>query len=176
MPNSDHETVLELPGRLADVLVHCGGEKSGGTPGAGGNPCVTRCYPLRIRRSQVEPFPTLYWLSCPSLSRQLSHLERDGAIGVIERELASNQPMRDKLARQHQQYIDARWQQISSHDRELIAQRGWENNFQTRGIAGTQKWTTVKCLHAHYAHHLVDDNVIGLWIDQHYEIAACTGR
>lgn len=169
MQSADREILLQQLGRplheAVEVVVRC----------VGGHPCTVRSYPLRRRRGGVEPFPTLYWLSCPNLSRQLSHLEREGVISVIERELADSQAMRDMLMAQQQQYIDTRWQLISEEDRQLIASRGWEQNLRQRGIGGASNLGAVKCLHAHYAHHLVDGNVIGQWIDSQYKLKACTG-
>jgi hypothetical protein len=45
--------------------------------------------------------------------------------------------------------------------------------FKERGIGGLQDWDRVKCLHMHYAHHLVRENVIGQWIAERFKILEC---
>ena len=61
------------PRGIVTVAAHC----------PAGHPAVAHCYPLLRKASGIEPFPTLYWLTCPRLRREISHIERDGAITVI---------------------------------------------------------------------------------------------
>jgi hypothetical protein len=131
-----------------------------------GHPCVVTCHPLRHIGAGVDPFPTLYWLTCPDLSRQLAHLERDGVMNVIEQELAHDAAMREALEKDHHRYEQTR-RQLIDDDVE------YEQWFDGRGIAGMRNRAAVKCLHAHYAQHLVDGNTIGKWIDKHYPLKPC---
>lgn len=81
--------------------------------------------------------------------------------------------MQEELNAQHEQYIESRWRRLAESDKRLIADRGWTDALRERGIGGARNRAAVKCLHAHYAHHLAAENVIGRWIDDHYPIATC---
>jgi uncharacterized protein len=133
-----------------------------------GHPSVITCYPLRREGDRVVPFPTLYWLTCPRLCAQVSHLERDGAIAAIEAELARSPILRAGLLRDHEDYIAQRWAVLSPADRLLVANQGLLDTFQSRGIGGMSNRAAVKCLHLHLAHHLVSGNAIGRLIVSRY--------
>jgi len=135
---------------------------------------VIRCYPLRRRGDGDEPFPTLFWLVCPHLLHAISNLERDGGIGHIQAEVAADDALRDRLRRDHEAYIDERWQLLSPVDRAFVGERGFERVLRERGIAGIEMRDKVKCLHAHYAHHLARGSAIGERIEA-LGVAACTG-
>ena len=134
-----------------------------------GHPQVVRVYPL----VDGEPFPTLFWLSCPSLVRQIAQLEHQGLIADLEALIARDDDLRAGLFENHRAYIAERWNELSARDRQGVRDRGMADVFWERGIGGILNWTTVKCLHLHYAHHRARANVLGAWIDGHREIVAC---
>ena len=134
-----------------------------------GHPQVVRVYPL----IDGEPFPTLFWLSCPSLVRQIAQLEHQGRIADLEALIAQDDELRKELFANHRAYIDERWNELSALDRQWVRDQGLVDAFWERGIGGIFNWETVKCLHLHYAHHRARANVLGAWIDEHYEIVAC---
>lgn len=135
-----------------------------------GHPQVIRVYPL----AGGKPFPTLFWLSCPSLVQQISHLEYQGWIERIERYILEDPKFRARYHQDHRAYIEERWKELTERDRHWIKEQGLESVFLRRGIGGLKDWDKVKCLHMHYAHHRVRENVIGQWLEEHCEIIECS--
>lgn len=140
-----------------------------------GHPAVITCAPLRRERGRLVPFPTLYWLACPQLSRTLATLERDGLIKELEAQIACDAALREAVARDHDDYIALRWAAVSPEDRSLIDAGPLAARFHRHGIGGTTNRVAVKCLHAHFAHHLARGSAIGRWIAERHGVAPCGG-
>lgn len=134
-----------------------------------GHPQVIRVYPL----VDGEPFPTLFWLSCPSIVRQISQLEHQGLISEMETRVARDDPLRAQYLEDHRAYIRERWTELAERDRQWIRDQGLSDALLERGIGGMVNWTSVKCLHLHYAHHLARANVLGARIDARCDVAPC---
>ncbi len=107
---------------------------------------VARCsggHPLVIRNAPFdaagEPFPTTYWLTCPTAVKAVSRLEAGGAIARMNARAAQDEAFAAALEAAHRAYADERAAMAPEA-------RAWG------GVAGTR--TGVKCLHAHYAYHL----------------------
>jgi uncharacterized protein len=179
-----------------------------------GDPLTLVLYPLmhadapkgRYCNGTRQPFPTIFWMSCPDLRAKISRLEHFGLGNMIQdildcnsitnyqlppnsapilqefygylREYHDSQPLSesrdetylDQMRRAHGHYAVERWNSISAEDLEHIRSSGWENALNTRvGIAGMKKFTQVKCLHTHYAHHITrpaHGNLIGEWVHE----------
>lgn len=129
-----------------------------------GHPQVILVYPLIKEGKRWEPFPTIYWLTCPSLVAQLAALEHVSWIRRLEREIRSDATLKRELEKNHKAYIEERWALLSDEDKQGIEKRGWTDIYLKRGIGGIENWNHLKCLHLHYAHHLARENVIGRWI------------
>lgn len=107
---------------------------------------VARCaegHPLVIRNRPMDaegrPFPTLYWLTCPQAVGRVSRVEAGGSIARLNEMGRTDPAFAEAIERAHRDYAEERGA--------LLAEaRGWG------GVGGTR--TGVKCLHAHYAHHL----------------------
>lgn len=118
---------------------------------------VARCaqgHPLVIRNGSVDgdgkPFPTTFWLTCPSAVRSVSRLEADGWIARLNERIEADPAFADSVARAHAEYAHER-----AHNH-----RGAE---AFGGVGGTR--TGLKCLHAHYANHLAGgEDVVGAWV------------
>lgn len=94
-----------------------------------------------------EPFPTLYWLTCPVLAKRVSTLESEGAMTDVNERLATDVALKVRLADAIDRYIRAR----DTHA--VIGDAGAPPG------GGPER---VKCLHAHVAHELVDgSNPVG---------------
>lgn len=94
-----------------------------------------------------EPFPTLYWLTCPVLAKRVSALESEGAMADLNERLSSDPGLKTRLSDAIERYIGAR------DERAVIADAGSPPG------GGPDR---VKCLHAHVAHELVDaSNPVG---------------
>ena len=120
----------------------------------------TQGTPLVLRMSPIvdgKPFPTLYWLCSDLLKIEISRIE---AVGVIK---------------SHRDYVDARWRFMSEAQREEVARLGYTDVLTERGVGGISNWQQVRCLHTQYAHHLCGNNVIGQWMDEHYDVQRCLG-
>src|SRR5690349_1954690 len=135
---SDVELVREQLGRDAatafQVIVRC----------PVGHPLVIRNAPLDARG---EPFPTTFWLTCPDAVRAVSRLEAGGEIGRLNERYDADPDFRAEVDGAHADAADER-------ARVLPGARSWG------GVAGTRRG--IKCLHAHYAHHLAGgDDVVG---------------
>jgi len=93
-----------------------------------------------------NPFPTRYWLVCRALSARVARLEADGGVKALESDPAGAAV----LAQAHRRHRD----------------------LTGTGVAGTIDPTRAKCLHAHLAFALVDDDAPMLgWIGARTDLA-----
>lgn len=168
----------------------------------GSSPVAIKTYPLHggapRRQAKAEkgtpislgaPFPTLYWLTCPDISRAISDLERRGYVSAMEDNLNSHSESSARFLACHEHYAQERWTFLSQEDRSSLevddaSVQRMRDMLQLSGVAGTNHTAqlqpdgtfvaSVKCLHAHYAHYrskLVDDdepgfNPVGFWVHQ----------
>lgn len=119
---------------------------------ASGHPLVIRNFPVGLRG---DPFPTLYWLTCPKAVKAVSRFEADGWIKRLDAQASEDREFGDALERAHREYAEerARWHAIA---------RSWG------GVGGTR--TGIKCLHAHYANHLAGgEDLVGRWVARRVE-------
>jgi hypothetical protein len=117
------------------------------------------------------PFPTLFWLTCPLLKKEISHIEKDAWIEKIEKEhFAKGRENLELLHSHHKAYARER--------RELFEQSGgdWDQIpepmakiLKESGIGGIADFDHIKCFHLHYAHHLVRENQVGKILDEHFD-------
>ncbi|HEV8420176.1 MAG TPA: DUF501 domain-containing protein [Actinomycetota bacterium] len=120
---------------------------------------MARCgpgHPLVIRNRPTDldgnPFPTLYWLTCPDVAKAVSRLESEGWIRLLGEEADVSPELRTRLRRAHEEYARER-------GRLHPGAEAWG------GVGGTAQG--LKCLHAHYAYHLAGgDDPIGEWVAQ----------
>ncbi len=147
----DRAIVTAQLGRTArgrfDVRVRC----------SYGYPQVIRVHPV----VDHDPFPTLYWLTCPFLCARISELEADGWIKRLEARMAENASLQQSMQHAHRRYIRQRDGQLSPAERSALEAEGTVTGLAGRGIGGISDWTRLKCLHTHVAHAMVDENPIG---------------
>jgi hypothetical protein len=110
---------------------------------------VERCpfgRPAVIRQSDYlaggEPFPTTYYLTCPSAVAAVSRLEDGGGVGRYERLVSEDEAARAS-------YREAALQQRSLRRPAAAMADGGAS--LTLGVGGTARDGAVKCLHAHVA-------------------------
>jgi hypothetical protein len=145
----------------------------------GEEPVAIKTYPLnggaKRRQSKAEvpglavnaPFPTLYWLTCPEISKAIADLERRGYIQDFEATLKENPEFAERLVQCHKDYAKERWSCLTTEDQELLSQDNpsilrMRTMMKESGISGTNftihldgdgtNVASIKCLHAHYAH------------------------
>jgi hypothetical protein len=90
-----------------------------------------------------EPFPTLYWLTCPTLSERVSALESEGAAEKWSTRLSTDRDLADAMRSADEVY--RRLRQAESIDSDRCAMVG---------IAGQRDPLKTKCIHAHVAAYL----------------------
>jgi uncharacterized protein len=141
LADSDHVDVERQLGRapraLADVAVRC----------PRGHPSVLVQAPYG---AAGEPFPTLYWLSCPALVQALGRYEAAGGIAELTQQLLDDPALADDLAVAGRRVLERRRRLAAAGPRldggaALAA-----------GIAGESPGGGLKCLHAHAALALAD--------------------
>jgi len=96
------------------------------------------------------PFPTLYYLTCPTFVAAVSRLESDGGVRRWTQRAASDPALRRSLSEAAA---------VSRRRRRLLAARAaWPmcdgGASLGTGVAGVRDVLAVKCLHAHAAHAL----------------------
>jgi exopolyphosphatase/guanosine-5'-triphosphate,3'-diphosphate pyrophosphatase len=97
-----------------------------------------------------NPFPTLYWLTCPDAVKAVATLESQGWIKRLEQEAEVDPDLRTGLRKAHESYARER-------GRLLPGAGSWG------GVGGAARG--VKCLHAHYAYHLAGgEDSVGAWV------------
>lgn len=130
------------PQTVFSVICRCGD----------GHPLVIRNHPLD---RDGNPFPTLYWLTCPDAVGAVSRLESQGWIKRLDQQAREDPSFGTALADAHRAYADER-------SRWLPVARSWG------GVGGSR--TGLKCLHAHYAHHLAGGrDPVGEWVARRVE-------
>ena len=103
-----------------------------------GKPAVVETPP---RLSNGEPFPTLYYATCPRLTAAISTLETTGMMGAMQARLETDAVLAGEYAAAHDDYIAARSAlQIDVPEVENVSAGGMPNR--------------VKCLHSLIAHSL----------------------
>ncbi|MEM1353684.1 MAG: DUF501 domain-containing protein [Planctomycetota bacterium] len=119
-----------------------------------GRPAVITNHPIHWLGQQPVPFPTLYWLIDPVLSKVISDLERRGGVGRIEALLAQDPALKHHAHDDHQRYAQRRWAMLSQDEQQLAIDHGFAESLRRKGIGGTANLDAVKCLHMHAAYHL----------------------
>ncbi len=92
------------------------------------------------------PFPTLYWLTCPHLRREVSRLESSGWISRFEKLVEEDERFRERLLKAHE---------IVKKRRDALAESSWVRKvLSSVGSGGLRNPLKVKCLHLHLADFL----------------------
>jgi len=137
-----------------------------------GYPQVVSVYPV----IEGEPFPTLYWLSCPVLVRQIDRLEAAGWVKRLEARLSSDAQLAARFSSAHRAYIAERLALLGAADRAALEAAGRLSSLTERGIGGTADRSRVKCLHLHAAHELARDNPVGKIVLSLLPRRSCAGE
>lgn len=138
--DADREQVVRLIGRQPM------GEFQVVVRDAGGEPVVLRNAPLL---ADGTPMPTLYWLVGSEAVAAVGRLEADGGVDAAEREIGL-----EVIDAIHARYAAVR---------DALVPSSHEGHRPSGGVGGTRRG--VKCLHAHYAHHLAGgDDAVGAWV------------
>ncbi|MGM0607157.1 MAG: DUF501 domain-containing protein [Candidatus Muiribacteriota bacterium] len=95
---------------------------------------------VKLKADLKKPhFKTLYWLSCPYINKKISTLESRGFISVVKQYILDNYDEYRKFVNKY------------SDDRDSLKLKQY-------GIGGVADIKNPKCLHAHFAYYLVENN------------------
>ena len=119
-----------------------------------------------------EPFPTLFWLVDSELNYRIDHLEARGVIAQLQTRIDNDRALQIALAVEHRQYIALRQQLMTAAQRQLLQKKGFLSVLAKRGIGGIANFGHIRCLHTHYAAHLVHPNTVGKLTDGYLAEAA----
>jgi len=131
-------------------------------------------YPQVIRVHPVvagHPFPTLYWLTCPFLKREVSRLEADGWVKRLEARMAASPELSASMSEAHERYRRERNALLSDVRIDAAVAESLKH-----GIGGISDRRYLKCLHLHVAHALVGENSIGAIVLDLVSDSACSRK
>lgn len=113
--------------------------------------------PVSSTESKRRVFTTLYWLTCPLLTRKIGKLEADGWVKRFESLSTENPRLSERMNETHTRYAGLRKAAAGKIPmRRLASSRpAIARAISETGIGGVSDTTRVKCLHAHAAYHLV---------------------
>lgn len=132
-----------------------------------GAPVVIITYPL----ANSEVFPTIFWLTCSRLVKVISCLEGKGWGKRLGARLIADSGRYEALVKADKRVAEMRISLLNPEDMELFVQnrlsQRQRDSLRETGITGSRKRGVVKCLHAHYADYLVnEENPVGRWVDE----------
>ncbi len=133
-------------------------------------------YPQAIRVAPLvdgKPFPTLFWLTCPFLAKEVDRLEANGWVGRLERRMAEDESLRWAMEQAHDRYVAARSAELAAEERRAVGSAGMGASLIERGIGGIADRRRLKCLHLHVAHALAGENPIGTIVLGMLEAVEC---
>jgi uncharacterized protein len=145
--------------------------------------CANQCpnvivnFPLAKTTHDDLFFPTLFWLTCPGLVKQISQLEDKGLIHDLQKEIHSGSDLSERLLHAQQSYIDARQSLLPFRKRCKIRKLNpaLARQMESKGIGGVENLQTIKCLHMHYAHHVITgNNPVGAFVSHWLSLNAAS--
>lgn len=129
-----------------------------------GFPQVIVSRPVSTVGAEVEIFPTLYWLTCPYLRKELALLEGEGLIAQFETRIQEEPEFAALVEKNHQDYARRRLSMVPTKVQERLKAE-YPERFRVlaeTGVGGTRNPKGVKCLHTHVADYLAHgENAIG---------------
>jgi hypothetical protein len=115
-----------------------------------------------------EPFPTLFWLTCPGAIQAVSRLEAEGWITKLEAYLAQAPKAQRKYEEAARSYAAFRQALLTEDELKWIktCRPSWHGVICESGVGGIPQGNKgLKCLHAQYAHYLATGtNPVGRFI------------
>lgn len=127
--------------------------------GPSGQPTVIINLPLQRVADRWVPFPTLYWLVSPGLSRRIAEVERKGGITELRAVLNSDPDLMEDHLADNRLYARSRWAVLNEQEKIAADEQGMCDVLRCSGVGGVQDHAQLKCLHAQYAFHLARSDV-----------------
>ncbi len=120
-----------------------------------------------------EVFPTVFWLSCPKLRKDIFQLEDQGLLEKLTDKEKKSSSFSQKMKKAHDEYSLCRrklmkneqWKQAASISEDIV------KTLKDSGVGGIRTSSGLKCLHTHYAHYAAGgENPVGRITSDHLEI------
>lgn len=132
-----------------------------------GFPILVLSYPIR----NGQPFPTIHYLTCPHLVKEVSRLEEKGWISRFENRIANDETFRSAYMLAHEAVRTKRMEMLTPGDYR------WKEVLSQTGTGGINELSKVKCLHLHVADYLAGiPNPVGKEVFEMIEAKECTDR
>ncbi|WP_448375124.1 DUF501 domain-containing protein [Fervidobacterium sp.] len=129
-----------------------------------GFPVVILSYPIR----DGKPFPTIHYLTCPYLRKEVSKLEERGFIRKYEEIIENSPELKARLVSAHDDVVQKRISLLKPAD--IV----WKDMLLSVGSGGIRDRSTIKCLHLHLADFLAGiDNPAGEMVYNQIEKKEC---
>ena len=147
---SDVDVVTHQLGRLPEGMVCSSARCSYGLPTA------IICSPVVMRGGAAEPFPTMYWLTCPYLREKVGILEGGLHFKEIRERLKSEPGFARAVEAAAEAYRVKRLKLYEGLPEELRAGIGEAatKSLLTSGPGGIKSPVNIKCLHIYLASRL----------------------
>tara|TARA_R110002049_G_scaffold84501_5_gene215019 strand:- start:464 stop:979 length:516 start_codon:yes stop_codon:yes gene_type:complete len=130
-------------------------------------PAVLKVDPL----ADGKPFPSMYWLTSPLLHKAISHIESTAWIKEFENiTLPQNEEYKNRLKADNENYRKLRWDLFQTLHRSEEVSPAFVKVIKESGIGGIQSFDRVRCLHMHYAYHLVHGGLVGELLDKQFNL------
>ncbi|NLJ75503.1 MAG: DUF501 domain-containing protein [Firmicutes bacterium] len=129
-----------------------------------GFPQVIVNRPVSTDLAEVRVFPTLFWLTCPYLRKEVAQLEGQGLIGEFEKRIQTDPLFAEQVKENHLSYAKMRLDLIPDEVQARLKEDYPERYkvLSETGVGGVRNLEGVKCLHMHLADYLArGENVIG---------------
>jgi hypothetical protein len=146
------------------------------------------------QKSVVQsPFPTLFWLTCPDISKAVANLEGRGFVKIFEETLNSNPSLAQRLFSCHEEYAQLRWRSLTEVDRNTLkcsssssssltpSLQRMRNMMECSGISGTN-FTDISSWDSDYAEKAaaasnaaVDDDAAAAAAAAANQVSECCG-
>lgn len=129
-----------------------------------GYPQVITNRPVSTSAAEVEIFPTLCWLTCPYLRREIALLEATGLIAQFEEEILDDSAFAALVKKNHEDYAQRRLALVPPKVQKRLQEEYPERYavLAETGVGGIRGLEGVKCLHTHAADYLAfGENIIG---------------
>ncbi len=103
-------------------------------------------------------FPTIYWLSCPYLVKEVSKLEDRGLISDLTLKLKTDESFYQKMKKAHEIYARRRMNLLGQKKVEIIKKISSDiiKVLKYSGVGGIRDKNGIKCLHTHLADYMIN--------------------
>jgi len=136
-----------------------------------GFPQVIINLPFRL---PCSPFPTVYWLTCPLLNREVAVLESKGLVKDFQESIARDDIFKDEMLKAQEAYRNTRESML---DKVNDLPANIRKKLKNVGVGGVSDLLKVKCLHAHFAQYLATGlNPIGKKVGEIIGKVICDGE